>query len=103
MRRAHVNGFVCFRMNPASFRLTAREDQRIDFPLFDYTELHIAVEWRGRYRSPHGHFLYWMTFCMDGSFVRCDLSKMQGARVVSTPGHAARPNCNERNRANPLN
>jgi len=102
MRRAHVNGFVCFRMNPASFRPTAREDQRIDFPLFDHTELQIAVEWRGRYRSPHGHFsILAMTFCTDGSFVRCDLSKMQGARVVSTPGHAARPNCDERKRAYP--
>jgi len=92
MRRAHVNGFVCFRMNPASVRLTAREDQRIDFPLFDYTELQITVKWRGRYRSPHGHFsILAMTFCTDGSFVRCDLSKMQGARVVSTPRPSGPP------------
>jgi hypothetical protein len=86
MRRAHVNGVVCFRMNPASFCLTAGKDQRIDFPLFDHTELQIAVEWRGRYRSPHGHLsILAMTFCTDGSFVRCDLSKMQGARSSVHP------------------
>jgi hypothetical protein len=55
MRGVHENRLTCLCVDPPGLRPTGGEHQRMNFPLFDHAELHIAIERCSFYRLPTGH------------------------------------------------